>query len=116
MTSGLAIYKWKKGLPTAKNNTNVGKSTRSGRRITRVALDYWTGPERPAPIPPSDRPPKLGSLASPRQTADVAYDADRCQGRAEVVTVRGKVQVRDGAFVGAADHGRMLRREPTHGD
>jgi S1-C subfamily serine protease len=27
------------------------------KRITKVALDYWTGPDRPTPIPPSDRPP-----------------------------------------------------------
>jgi hypothetical protein len=37
------------------------------------------------------------------------------QGRVDVVTVRGQVRVRDGALVGAKSHGRMLRREPTHG-
>jgi dihydropyrimidinase len=44
-----------------------------------------------------------------------AFEGWPIQGRVEVVTVRGKVQVRDGAFVGAANHGRLLRREPTHG-
>ncbi len=34
--------------------------------------------------------------------------------RPSVVTVRGKVQVRDGAFVGQPDRGRMLRREPQY--
>lgn len=36
------------------------------------------------------------------------------EGRPSVVTVRGKVQVRDGAFVGQSDRGRMLRREPQY--
>lgn len=44
-----------------------------------------------------------------------AFDLWPIGGRADVVTVRGKVQVRDGRFVGANDHGRMLKREPTHG-
>jgi dihydropyrimidinase len=35
-------------------------------------------------------------------------------GRPSVVTVRGKVQVRDGKFVGDAQRGQLLRREPTH--
>lgn len=34
------------------------------------------------------------------------------EGRPSVVTVRGKVQVRDGAFVGEAGRGRLLKREP----
>jgi S1-C subfamily serine protease len=54
------------------------------KRITRVALDYWTGPERP-PLPPSDRPPRLGNLNSARQTVEVTYDADRSEGHAELV-------------------------------
>jgi len=35
-------------------------------------------------------------------------------GRPSVVTVRGKVQVRDGKFVGDAKRGQLLRREPLH--
>src|ERR1700733_7163998 len=35
-------------------------------------------------------------------------------GRPSVVTVRGKVQVRDGKFVGDARRGHLLRREPAH--
>jgi dihydropyrimidinase len=37
------------------------------------------------------------------------------EGRASVVTVRGKVQVRDGAFVGEPGCGRMIRRVPQYG-
>jgi len=36
------------------------------------------------------------------------------EGRPSVVTVRGKVQVRDGKFVGERGRGQMLKREPTH--
>jgi dihydropyrimidinase len=36
-------------------------------------------------------------------------------GRPSHVTVRGVVQVRDGAFVGEAGRGRMIRREPHYG-
>ena len=32
-----------------------------------------------------------------------------------MVTVRGKVQVREGVFVGEPGRGRMLRREPQYG-
>jgi dihydropyrimidinase len=35
-------------------------------------------------------------------------------GRPCVVTVRGKVQVRNGKFVGDAQRGRLLRRDPAH--
>ncbi len=36
------------------------------------------------------------------------------EGRPSVVTVRGKVQVRDGKFVGERGRGKMLEREPCH--
>jgi dihydropyrimidinase len=36
------------------------------------------------------------------------------EGRASVVTVRGKVQVRDGKFIGERGRGQMLKRQPTH--
>jgi dihydropyrimidinase len=35
-------------------------------------------------------------------------------GRPSVVTVRGKVQVRDGKFIGERGRGKLLRREPTY--
>lgn len=35
-------------------------------------------------------------------------------GRPHVVTVRGKVQAKDGEFVGEKGRGRFLRREPSH--
>jgi dihydropyrimidinase len=36
------------------------------------------------------------------------------EGRPSVVTVRGKVQVRDGKFVGQRGRGRLLKREPAY--
>jgi dihydropyrimidinase len=42
------------------------------------------------------------------------FEGMEIEGRPSVVTVRGKVQVRDGAFVGDTRHGRFLRREATH--
>jgi dihydropyrimidinase len=41
------------------------------------------------------------------------FEGMEIEGRPSVVTVRGKVQVRDGKFVGERSHGKMLRREPT---
>jgi dihydropyrimidinase len=43
------------------------------------------------------------------------FEGFAIDGRAETVTVRGRVQVRDGAFVGERGRGRMLKREPQHG-
>lgn len=42
------------------------------------------------------------------------FEGFAIEGRPSVVTVRGKVQVRDGAFVGQQGRGRMLRREPQY--
>jgi dihydropyrimidinase len=36
------------------------------------------------------------------------------EGRPSAVTVRGKIQVRDGKFVGERGRGKMLKREPSH--
>jgi dihydropyrimidinase len=63
-------------------------------------------------------PNRRGVISARAQQMNVDYSAFEgwpIQGRADLVTVRGKVQVRDGAFVGAQNHGRMLRRETTHG-
>jgi dihydropyrimidinase len=42
------------------------------------------------------------------------YEGFAIEGRPAIVTVRGKVQVQDGAFVGEPGRGRMLRREPQY--
>jgi len=42
------------------------------------------------------------------------FEGFAIDGRPSVVTVRGKVQVRDGLFVGEARRGRFLRRKPQY--
>jgi dihydropyrimidinase len=62
-------------------------------------------------------PNHRGVISAKTQEMNVDYSAFEgwpIQGRVETVAVRGKVQVRDGLFVGTQNHGRMLRREPTH--
>jgi dihydropyrimidinase len=43
------------------------------------------------------------------------FEGFAIEGRPSVVTVRGKVQVRDGDFVGEPRRGRMIRRKPQYG-
>jgi dihydropyrimidinase len=42
------------------------------------------------------------------------FEGMKIEGRPSVVTVRGKVQVRDGEFVGERGRGVLLKREPVH--
>lgn len=42
------------------------------------------------------------------------FEGFAIEGRPSLVMVRGKVQARDGEFVGEPGRGQMLRREPTH--
>jgi dihydropyrimidinase len=42
------------------------------------------------------------------------FEGFALEGRPSVVTVRGKVQVRDGVFIGEQGRGRMVRREPHY--
>jgi len=43
-----------------------------------------------------------------------AFEGLQIEGRPSVVTVRGKVQVRDGKFIGERGRGRFLKREASH--
>jgi dihydropyrimidinase len=42
------------------------------------------------------------------------FEGFEIEGRPSIVTVRGKVQVRDGKFTGERGRGKMLKREPAH--
>ena len=42
------------------------------------------------------------------------FEGMAIEGRPSVVTVRGKVQVRDGKFIGERGRGKLLKREPQH--
>lgn len=59
-----------------------------------------------------------GTISAKTQEMNVdysAYEGVAIEGRPSIVTVRGKVQVKDGKFVGQQNRGKMLRRETTHG-
>jgi dihydropyrimidinase len=43
------------------------------------------------------------------------FEGFAIEGRPSIVTVRGKVQVRDGVFVGEPGRGRMIRRKTQYG-
>jgi dihydropyrimidinase len=43
-----------------------------------------------------------------------AFEGWPIEGRPSLVAVRGKVQIRDGKFVGQLGHGKFLARQPTH--
>ncbi len=63
-------------------------------------------------------PEYRGKLSAKTQHMNVDYsgfEGVEIDGRPEVVTVRGAVQVRDGEFVGDKARGKFLRRETIHG-
>ncbi|MEM9353413.1 MAG: dihydropyrimidinase [Planctomycetota bacterium] len=56
-----------------------------------------------------------GAISAETHLMDTDYSAFEgweLQGRPSLVTVRGKVMARDGAFVGELGHGQFLKREP----
>jgi dihydropyrimidinase len=58
-----------------------------------------------------------GKIAAQTQTMNLDYNAFEgmeIEGRPSAVTVRGKVAVRDGKFVGEVGRGKFLQREPNH--
>jgi dihydropyrimidinase len=62
-------------------------------------------------------PEYRGRISQAAQQMNVDYSAFEgweIEGRPAVVTVRGRVQVRDGKFVGQPGHGKLLQRQPTH--
>jgi dihydropyrimidinase len=58
-----------------------------------------------------------GTLSAKSQHTNNDYngfEGMEIEGRPSIVTVRGKVQVRDGQFIGERGRGKLLRREPSH--
>jgi dihydropyrimidinase len=58
-----------------------------------------------------------GKISVKTQQMNIDYNAFegwKIAGRPSVVTVRGKVAVRDGKFVGQHGHGKFLARQPSH--
>ncbi len=55
------------------------------------------------------------SVATQHSNCDYnGFEGMEIEGRPSVVTVRGRVQVRDGKFVGERGRGRLLKREPMY--
>ena len=62
-------------------------------------------------------PAYRGKLSAATQHANCDYngfEGMEIEGRPSVVTVRGKIQVRDGKFVGESSRGRLLKRAPAY--
>jgi dihydropyrimidinase len=58
-----------------------------------------------------------GKLSAASQHANCDYngfEGMNIEGRPSIVTVRGRVQVRDGQFIGERGRGKLLKREPVY--
>jgi dihydropyrimidinase len=90
---------------------------------TRAAKLFGLFPRKGTIAPGSDAdlvifdPSYRGTVSSATQHTNCDYNAFEgfaVDGRPLVVTVRGKVQVRDGKFVGERGRGRLLKRDPGY--
>jgi len=90
---------------------------------TRPAKIFGLFPRKGTIAPGSDAdlviydPEYRGTISAATQHSANDYNGFEgfpIEGRPSVVLVRGKVQVRDGVFVGEPGRGRMLRREPQY--
>ena len=90
---------------------------------TRAAKLFGLYPRKGTIAPGSDAdlvlfdPAYRGTISSATQHTNCDYNGFEgftVDGRPAVVTVRGKVQVRDGKFVGERGRGRLLKREPEY--
>lgn len=90
---------------------------------TRAAKLFGLYPRKGTIAPGSDAdlvifdPAYRGTISAAAQHTNCDYNGFEgftVDGRPSVVTVRGKVQVRDGKFVGERGRGRLLKREPEY--
>ncbi len=90
---------------------------------TQAAKVFGLFPRKGCIAPGSDAdlviwdPSFEGTLAAENHHMNVDYSAFEGwthKGRADVVTVRGHVQVREGEFVGQKGLGKLLKRKPNH--
>ena len=71
----------------------------------------WAVPKGPSYDPQEKR---LAVHTEDHPIAYNAFEGMELDGRPSAVTVRGRVQVKDGKFVGERGRGRLLKREPLH--
>jgi dihydropyrimidinase len=90
---------------------------------TQAARLFGLFPRKGTIAPGSDAdlvifdPNYRGTISAATQSMNVDYSAFEgweLHGRPNVVTVRGEIAVRDGKFVGSANRGKFLQREPSH--
>ena len=90
---------------------------------TRAAKLFGLFPCKGTIAPGSDAdlvifdPAYRGTISAKTQHTNCDYsgfEGFTLDGRPAIVTVRGKVQVRDGKFVGERGRGRLLKRHPTY--
>lgn len=61
-----------------------------------------------------NHPSHISAATHAMATDYSAFEGWPLEGRSDTVLVRGKIQVKDGQFVGTLGHGQFLRRQPTH--
>jgi dihydropyrimidinase len=90
---------------------------------TRAAKLFGLFPRKGTIAPGSDAdlvifdPAYRGTISAATQHTNCDYsgfEGFTVDGRPSIVTVRGKVQVRDGKFVGERGRGRLLKRDPAY--
>jgi dihydropyrimidinase len=90
---------------------------------TRAAKLFGLFPRKGTIAPGSDAdlvvfdPAYRGTIFAETQHTNCDYsgfEGFTVDGRLSIVTVRGKVQVRDGKFVGERGRGRLLKRDPAY--
>ncbi len=90
---------------------------------TQVAKTFDLFPRKGTIQPGADAdlvvydPNYRGKISVKTQSMNLDYSAFegwKLEGRPSAVTVRGKVAVRDGKFVGKHGHGKFLQRKPSH--
>jgi len=90
---------------------------------TRAAKLFGLFPRKGAIAPGSDAdlvifdPSYRGIVSATSQHTNCDYNGFEgfaVDGRPAIVTVRGKVQVRDGKFIGERGRGRLLKRDPAY--
>jgi dihydropyrimidinase len=122
------------GIPSLEERVNLlyTRGVKTGRLTLNTFVDvastqaaklFGLFPKKGTIAPGSDAdlviydPEYRGKISAATQSMNVDYSAFEgwdVEGRPSVVTVRGKVAVRDGKFVGECGRGQFLRRKPQH--